>query len=110
MSSMINYKGYVGSVEYRDDDKLLFGKLQYIRSLISYEAEDIRSLINAFESAVDNYLKFCEEQGIKPERPFKGSFNVRVSPEVHRKAVLRAEATGTSLNKLVERALEREVG
>ena len=57
------------------DDKILYGQVEYIRSLISFEGEDVASLRASFEEAIDDYLALCEEKGIEPEKPFKGSFN-----------------------------------
>ena len=57
MNQNIEYKGYVGSVEYSESDKLFFGKVQGIRSLISYEGADIKKLIQDFHGAVDDYLE-----------------------------------------------------
>ncbi len=100
-SNLMEYKNYYGSVHYSDDDRVLYGKLEGIRDLVSFEGQDVGSLRKSFEEAVEDYLETCREQGREPEQPFKGSFNVRVSPEVHRKAVLKAANKGISLNKYV---------
>lgn len=107
MKDMMAYKGYVGSVHYSEEDGLLFGKVEFIRSLVSYEGEDIRSLRAAFEEAVDDYLALCAERGLTPEQPFKGSFNVRTGSRLHRRAVLYAQQQEIPLNTLVVQALER---
>jgi predicted HicB family RNase H-like nuclease len=77
MKNMICYKEYFGSVHYSDDDRVLYGKLEYIKSLVNYEGTDVAGLRQAFHEAVDDYLALCTEEGLEPERPFKGSFNVR---------------------------------
>ncbi len=80
-SNLIEYKNYYGSVHYSDDDRVLYGKLEGIRDLVSFEGQDVNSLRKSFEEAVDDYLETCKQQGREPEQPFKRSFNVRVSPE-----------------------------
>jgi predicted HicB family RNase H-like nuclease len=70
----------------------------------------VEALLEDFRSAVDEYLKFCRDGGKEPERPFKGSFNVRVAPDLHRKAALAASTRGVSLNALVEDAIRQSVG
>ena len=107
MKDMMAYKGYVGSVHYSEEDRLLFGKVEFIRSLVSYEGEDIKSLRGAFEEAVDDYLVLCAKRGLTPEQPFKGSFNVRTGSRLHRQAVLYAQQKEIPLNALVVQALER---
>jgi predicted HicB family RNase H-like nuclease len=69
----------------------------------------VKDLTKSFHTAVDNYLKTCEEMGKEPDKEFKGSFNVRVKPHIHRLASMKSAALKISLNHLVERALEKEV-
>ncbi|MBG1266172.1 type II toxin-antitoxin system HicB family antitoxin [Nostoc sp. WHI] len=107
MNDMMQYKDYFGSIHYSDEDKIFYGQIEHIRSLISFEGEDVASLRASFEEAIDDYLALCEEKGIEPEKPFKGSFNVRVGSQLHRQAALYAQQRGVNLNKLVTDALER---
>jgi predicted HicB family RNase H-like nuclease len=106
MKDMMSYKGYHGSVHYSDEDRVFHGKIEFIRSLVSYEGTDVKTLKKAFKEAVDDYLELCEREGKEPETPFKGSFNVRTGPDLHRKAVLLAKSKGTNLNSIVAEALE----
>ena len=107
MKDMMSYKGYYGSVHYSDEDRVFHGKIEFIRSLVTYEGRDVKGLRKAFENAVDDYLELCAQEGKEPEKPFKGSFNVRTGSELHRKATLFARAKGTNLNKVVAEALEK---
>ncbi len=70
MNNTIQYKGYVGSVEFSEEDGIFFGKVMGIRSLISYEGESAKELLNDFHDAVDTYLEHCKEEGKKPELAF----------------------------------------
>jgi predicted HicB family RNase H-like nuclease len=107
MKDMMAYKGYYGSVHYSDEDRVFHGKIEFIRSLVSYEGTNVRSLRTAFEEAVDDYLKLCEEESKRPEMPFKGSFNVRTGTDLHRRAMLFAKSKGTNLNSIITDALEK---
>lgn len=109
MKNTIEYKGYVGSVEFSENDSVFFGQIMGIRGLISYEGTTAEELINDFHGAVDDYLELCRAQGVEPERAYKGSFNVRISPELHRKAAICAASRNISLNSLVEQSLEKYV-
>lgn len=60
MKNTLEYKGYVGSLEFSEEDSLLFGKVLGIRSLISYEGESANELLEDFHQAVDDYLSLCE--------------------------------------------------
>ena len=109
MKNTIEYKGYVGSVEFSQEDKMFFGKVMGIRPLISYEGESADEHLEDFHSAVDDYLEMCEDEKIEPEKAYKGSFNVRISPELHKKAVISAMANQESLNSFVEKSIEMAV-
>ena len=109
MSSTMEYKGYLGSVEFSEEDKVFFGKAMGIRALISYEGTTAQELIDDFHNAIDDYLALCAEEGIQPEVAYKGSFNVRISPELHRQAVVFATSHQISLNNFVENAIRKQL-
>lgn len=107
MKNILNYKGYIGTVNFSEEDKVFFGKVIGITDSISFEGDTVENLIEDFHSAVDEYLAFCSENQKQPEQQYKGSFNVRIAPELHRKASLDAMAKNISLNKYVEEAIAR---
>ena len=90
MSNMLEHRGYLGSVLYSDEDETFYGRLEYIRDLVTYEGSDAASLKNAFQEAVEDYLRLCDEQRRSPDVPLKGSFNIRPGRSLHRPATLRA--------------------
>ena len=106
MKNTMEYKGYIGSVEFSEEDEVFFGKILGIRALISYEGTSAKELVEDFHGAVDSYLELCNETGVKPERAYKGSFNIRISPELHKQIAVCAMSQQVSLNSFVERALQ----
>lgn len=106
MNNTIEYRGYVGSVEFSEADDVFYGKVLGIRALISYEGDNAKSLIADFHQAVDDYLELCKAEGKEPEKAYKGSFNIRISPELHKQAALAAITQNISLNSFVERSIE----
>lgn len=109
MNNTIEYKGYLGSVEFSEEDGLFYGKVMGIRSLISYEGETAKELLEDFHGAVDDYLETCVAEGRQPEVAYKGSFNVRISPELHKRLVMYATAHQMSLNSYIEETLKNSV-
>ncbi len=107
MNNTIQYKGYIGSVEFSEKDKIFYGKVMGIRSLISYEGESARELLEDFHGAVDDYLESCKAEGKEPEVAFKGSFNIRLSPELHKRIYIYAAAHQMSMNRYIEEILEK---
>ncbi|MGJ8515070.1 type II toxin-antitoxin system HicB family antitoxin [Carnimonas bestiolae] len=106
-SKVLKYKGYQGSVEVSLDDGIMFGKVLHITDLVSYEGSTVSELKQAFESQLDAYLEFCQEEGIDPDKPYSGTFNVRVPPEIHEAAAKASSREGISLNDYVFRSLKR---
>ena len=109
MKDMMSFKGYFGAVHYSDDDRVFFVKIEFIRALVSYEGTDVDSLKHAFEEAVDDYLEMCAQAGREPEKPFKGSFNIRLDPSLHQRLVSHAMNEGKTLNAFIKSILERAV-
>lgn len=106
MMGTISYNGYEGTAEYDSDREVFRGKILFINDLVTYQAGDAKGLKAAFKEAVDDYLETCAEIGREPQKPFNGTFNVRISPERHRQAAVRAAREGTSLNDVVSKALD----
>jgi predicted HicB family RNase H-like nuclease len=109
-NNCLRYKGYAGSIEFSEEDAVFHGKVIGIKSLISFEGDSVKTITDDFHNAVDEYLAYCEDNGRQPEKPFKGSFNVRIGSELHRQAAIDASSRGISLNALVENAISQYVG
>ena len=108
-ANYLHYNNYIGSVSFSEIDAVFHGKVVGIKSLISFEGESVSALTDDFHKAIDEYLKFCEASGKEPEKPFKGSFNIRISADLHRELALTASSRGISLNSLVENAIRQAV-
>ena len=106
MNKVMEYKGYQGSVDFSLEDRVLHGKILHINDLVTFEAESIAALEEAFREAVEDYLEFCEEEGVDPDKPCSGTFNIRVGPDIHRRLSLVAARTGVSLNDTVKGIME----
>jgi len=107
--NMLTYKGFYGSVEYSAADECFFGKIIGTTDLVTFEGKSVDNLKKSFAEAVEDYLVLCKEAGKEPQKSYKGSFNVRISPELHKAAVVIAKREGISLNAFVERAIYDEV-
>lgn len=109
MKDVLTYKEFIASVHFSSIDNLFHGKIKGINDLVSFEGESITELTNAFHQAVEDYIELCKAVDKKPLKSCKGNFNVRVSPEVHRKALEMATIKGISLNQFVQKAIEKEL-
>ena len=109
MKDVLTYKGFIGSVHFSAWDKVFHGKIEGIDDLVTFEGKTVDELLTAFHGEVDDYIKLCKETDKESMRSYKGGFNVRVSPEIHRRAVETAIKKGLSLNQLVQKAIEKEL-
>jgi predicted HicB family RNase H-like nuclease len=109
MKNFIQYNGFIGSVHFSAEDECFFGKIEGIDDLVTFEGSDVNSLRKAFREAVEDYQNLCQTTGKHVHKSYKGSFNVRIMPELHKKAVQKALMMGMSLNQLVQKAIEEEV-
>lgn len=106
----MEYKGYKGSVEYSKEDDCLCGKVQGMsKDLILYEGETLAELKADFEAAVDDYIEGCLAEGIEPRKPYSGSLNLRMSPELHGRVAAMAAAIGTSINGFINQAITNQL-
>ena len=102
----MKYKGYVGSVDFSEEDGLLFGKVQGIRSLLSYEGRSVTELTADFHEVVDEYLNDCKEDGIQPEVPYEAKIEIQISPELHKKIADAALSKKMSINTFLANVIE----
>jgi len=104
----MTYKGYLGSVAYSEKDNVFFGKIEGINGLVNFEGESVQELTDAFHEAVDDYLAYCEEEGIEPDKSYSGVLNVRLKPSVHRQIAMLAKQEGITINAYIKKALEEK--
>ena len=97
----------MGSVHYSAEDEVFHGRLVGIRDLVTYEATDVVGLKKGFREAVEDYLETCRAMNKPPDVPYKGTFNVRVGRELHKKAAVFAAKRNKKLNAVVSEALEQ---
>jgi len=103
---MIEYKGYIGKVEFDNDAGVFHGEVLNLRDVITFEGKTVAELRRAFQESVDDYLEFCAERRESPEKPYSGRFVVRVDPDLHKRIVTRAKLKHKSLNAWVHDVLE----
>lgn len=101
----MTYKGYQGSVGFSAEDEVFYGKVEGVNDLVTFEGDSVKTLKESFEEAVDDYLETCREIGKEPQKSYKGSFNIRISPELHKKAANHANKKRISLNEFVKKAI-----
>ncbi len=108
-SDLLRYKGYSARPEYSSEDHIFYGTILGIDDSVDFQSESAKDLEEEFHKSVDDYLEFCEEIGKIPQKEYSGMFNVHISPELHKKISILAQAEGVTLNKAVEQAIRAMV-
>ena len=106
---MMEYKGYVGKVEFDDEAGIFHGEVRDTRDVITFQGRSVDELKTAFQESIDDYLAFCKQRGEEPNKPFSGQFVTRIPPELHRQVNLAASISGKSLNAWVAEQLQAAV-
>lgn len=109
MKNTMEYKSYIGSVEFVEEKACFFGKVLGIDTPIAYEGESAWKLITNFHAAVDDYLARCKDEGLQPEAAYTGNINLHITPKLHRQAALTAIAQDLSLSQFIEEAIQNAV-
>lgn len=104
---MFTYNGYTAYVEIDPETEMLFGSIIDIQDVITFTAKTVDEIIQEFHRSVDDYLKFCQEQGKTPEKPFSGKLPYRTTPERHRQIFITAKQQNKSINAWMDEVLEK---
>ena len=106
-NNIMEYKGYLARVEFSPADDLFVGHLAGIRDIVGFHGSSVRELKKAFKEAVDDYLDFCKQEGVTPQRPYSGRLMLRIEPELHAKIAAKAEVENVPVNRLIKQTLEQ---
>ena len=105
----MSYKGFIGTVSFSEKDGVFFGKIEGIDGLVNYEGESVKELTDAFHEAVEDYIAYCEAEGLPLHKSYTGNLNIRIKPETHSRLALYAKQNGVSLNALISKSLDQAV-
>lgn len=105
----MSHKGYTARVEFDERDNIFVGRVLGLRTIIGFHGETVAQLRGEFEAAIEDFIRDCKEQGVKPEKPASGKLLLRVPPEVHGAALVAAQAAGKSLNQWATELLTEAV-
>jgi predicted HicB family RNase H-like nuclease len=109
MKDVITYKGFIGSVHFASEDRVFYGKVEGINDLISFEGRTVDELEEGFKYMVDEHIKDCKKSHLPLEKSYKGNLNIRLAPELHKRAVHNAALKGISLNQYINEAIRKEL-
>jgi predicted HicB family RNase H-like nuclease len=106
---MLEYKGYLGTVEYDAEAKVFHGDIINTKDVITFQGTTVKEIEKAFQASLEDYFAWCKEEGEEPEKPYSGKFNLRLPPELHREIAIQAKKLKMSINTFVEKAIRDEM-
>jgi predicted HicB family RNase H-like nuclease len=109
MKDVLTYRNFIGSVHFSAEDECFFGRIEGVDDLVTFEGRDVDALKRSFREAVEDYIQLCRKAGKLFQKSYRGTFNIRMTAELHQKAARKSALLGISLNQLVQRAVEKEV-
>lgn len=105
-NNILEYKKYLAQLAFDFDEGIITGKVINTKDIISFHADTLPEAQQAFKNIIDTYLTACGEEGITPSKPYSGTFNLRLNPDLHRELSIEAAQAGVSLNQLTENLLK----
>lgn len=107
----LKYKGFIGSVEVNHEDDTLYGKVLGLdkKTLITYEGNTVSELKADFKAGVNDYILHCKENNLPLHKSYSGTFNVRLTPQIHARIAELAQQAGVSLNTFVKETLQKAI-
>ncbi len=107
--NIMTVDGYHARIEYDEELDLFRGEILGLTGGADFYGKNTKELRSEFKKSLQVFLEVCEEKGIEPRRHFSGKFNLRISPELHERLAIEAQAQGKSINTLAQEALRARV-
>jgi predicted HicB family RNase H-like nuclease len=107
--STMTIDGFHAEIEYDADLDQFRGEILGLTGGADFYGKNPKELRAAFKKSLAVFLQVCREKGIEPRRSYSGKFNLRISPALHERLAIAAQAQGKSINLLAQEALERKV-
>jgi len=107
--NILKYKGFIGSVSFAAEDEVFYGKVEGVNDLITFEGESVQELKKAFQFMIDEHINDCELENKSLKKSYSGTFNVRLTPQMHRTLAETAIRKGITLNQLLRKVISKEL-
>jgi predicted HicB family RNase H-like nuclease len=107
--NVMTVEGYHARIEYDEELDLFRGEILGLNGGADFYGKNPKELRIEFKKSLKVFLDVCKEKGLEPRRNFSGKFNLRISPELHERLAIEAQAQGKSINTLAQEALQERV-
>ena len=105
--SLMTVDGYRAKIEYDEELDMFRGEILGLSGGADFYGKNPKELRTEFKKSLEVFLAVCKEKKLEPRRQFSGKFNLRISPQLHEKLAIAAQAKGKSINTLAQEALQQ---
>ena len=106
--ALMEYKGYHAKIDYDNEDQIFVGTVIGINDSLNFHGASVSELKDSFRQSIDNYIELCKELGKKPEREYRGSINIRLTPTLHKRAAIHSAEKNISINQFIAEAVNEK--
>ena len=107
--NVMTVEGYHAKIEYDEELDLFRGEILGLNGGADFYGKNPKELRTEFKKSLQVFLDVCKKKGLEPRRNFSGKFNLRISPELHERLAIEAQAQGKSINTLAQEALQERL-
>ena len=107
--NVMNIDGYSAKIGYDPELDMFRGEILGLNGGADFYGKNPKELRAEFKKSLEVFLAVCKEKNLEPRRQFSGKFNLRISPELHERLAIAAQAEGKSINTLAQEALRERV-
>lgn len=104
--NIMTVDGFTAKIEYDAELDAFRGEIMGLNGGADFYGKNPKELRAEFRKSLQVFLEVCRERGIEPRRHYSGKFNLRISPELHERLAIVAQAEGKSINALAQEALQ----
>ena len=107
--NMMTLDGFSAKIEFDAELDVFRGEILGLNGGADFYGKNPKELRTEFKKSLQVFLAVCHEKGIEPRRNYSGKFNLRISPDLHEKLAIVAQAEGKSINTVAQEALQQRV-
>ena len=106
---MIEYKGYIGVVDFDPEIDLFHGTVINTQDVITFYGASVTELREEMQKSLEVYFEVCKEQGKVPDKPFSGVLTIQTTPELYSRIALNAARRQLEVDAYLQEVLEKVV-
>jgi predicted HicB family RNase H-like nuclease len=105
--NVIEHKGYFARIEFDGSAGMFHGRVVGMRDVLDFYGSSVEELKRAFQETVEDYVAWCRQDGVKPEKSWHGKLTFRPSEELRHRLLIAAAVANKSVNEYMNEVLDK---